>query len=87
MITLGAEVKDKVSGFVGIAVAKHNYINGCTRITVQPKVDKQGKLPDSQTFDELQLSVISKKIIKLVVSNKVWAQSHTASSLDLRCPE
>ena len=64
MITLGAEVKDTVSGFTGVAVAKHNYINGCTRITVQPKVDKLGKLPDSQTFDEPQLTAISKKIIK-----------------------
>jgi hypothetical protein len=64
MIDLGSEVKDSVSGFTGIAVSKHSYLNGCTRITVQPKVDKDGKLPDPQTFDEPQLKVISDKKIK-----------------------
>ena len=64
MIDLGSEVCDSVSGFKGIATAKHQYINGCTRITVQPKVDKDGKLPDAQTFDEPQLVVTSKKKIK-----------------------
>ena len=61
---LGFKVKDSVSGFVGIAVAEYRYINGCTRVTVQPKVDKEGKLPESQTFDEPQLIVLSKKQIK-----------------------
>ena len=64
MIDLGSEVRDSVSGFLGVATAKHQYINGCTRITVQPKVDKDGKLPETQTFDEPQLEVVSKKKIK-----------------------
>jgi len=64
MVDLGSEVKDSVSGFRGIATAKHMYINGCTRITVQPKVDKYGKLPEVQTFDEPQLEVVSKNKIK-----------------------
>ena len=55
---LGTRCKDTVSGFTGVAVAAHNYLNGCTRITIQPPVDKDGKLPESQTFDEPQLEAI-----------------------------
>jgi hypothetical protein len=63
MIELGTEVKDKVSGFTGIATAKHLYLNGCCRMTIQPKITKDGKLPDAETFDEPQLEVVTKKKI------------------------
>ena len=59
MIELGQTVKDKVSGFVGVAVTSHEYLNGCRRISVQPPVDKDGKLPDVVTFDEPQLEASS----------------------------
>lgn len=58
---LGDEVKDSISGFQGIAIAKHDYIHGCTRMSVQPPVDKDGKLPESATFDILALEVVKKK--------------------------
>ncbi len=65
MVKLGDKVKDEVSGFVGIAVAKHIYRYGCVRITVQPSIDKEGKLPETQPFDEPQLKVLkSKKVIR-----------------------
>lgn len=60
-ITLGDMVKDTVSGFYGIAVARHTYLNGCARITVQPCIDKDGKLPDAPTFDEPQLVILPEK--------------------------
>ncbi len=59
MIRLGDEVRDKISGFQGIAVARHNYIEGCNRISIQPPVDKDGKLPDSITVDEPCLEIIT----------------------------
>ena len=34
MINLGDEVKDRVTGFIGIAVSRTNYLNGCDRIDV-----------------------------------------------------
>lgn len=55
---LGVKCKDKVSGFYGVSVACHTYLNGCNRITLQPSIDKDGKLPEAQTFDEPQLEVI-----------------------------
>jgi len=66
MVELGDKVRDSVSGFNGIAVSKHSYLQGCDRISVQPKIIKEGKLPESQTFDEPQLIVLQKRKIKKV---------------------
>ncbi len=52
---LGKEYKDVISGFVGIAVAKTEWINGCTRVTLSPKLDKDGKFQDSVCIDIEQL--------------------------------
>ena len=60
MVNLGDEVKDKVTGFRGIAVTRHMFIAGCDRITVQPPVDKEKKMPDAQTFDEPMLEIIKR---------------------------
>jgi len=57
-ITLGDIVIDTVSGFKGVAVARHHYLQGCDRITVQPPIDKDGKLPEGQTFDEPLLQIL-----------------------------
>ena len=60
-LKLGDEVRDTVTGFRGIAIAKTEYLHGCARIAVQPRVDKDGKVPDSCTFDEPQLELIEKQ--------------------------
>lgn len=57
-IQLGDEVKDTVTGFKGIAIVRSEYISGCARVGVQPGVDKEGKIPDAQHFDEPMLQVI-----------------------------
>lgn len=61
---LGKKVRDTVSGFIGIVVGRHEFLAGCIRYTVQPEVDKDGKLPETQTFDDPQLKVIKEKKIK-----------------------
>ena len=58
MINLGDTVKDPISGFEGVAVSSHEYLHGCVRISVQPVVGDDGKLPDTASFDEPQLIVI-----------------------------
>lgn len=63
-VILGDEVKDTVSGFQGIAFGKTDFLNGCTRIGVQPPVDKEKKLPDAQWFDEPQLLVVKSQKVK-----------------------
>lgn len=64
MIKLGQKVEDTVSGLVGIAVARTEWLNGCIRISVQPKIDKDGNLPDNRDFDEPQLKIIEENPLK-----------------------
>lgn len=58
-IELGSKVKDTVTGFIGIAVAKTQWLVGCIRVTVQPQdLDKDGKVKETCTFDEPTLVVL-----------------------------
>jgi hypothetical protein len=61
-IKLGEEVKDRVTGFQGIAVSRTTYLQGCDRIGVQPKAKKDMTLPDIESFDDVDLVVTGKGI-------------------------
>jgi hypothetical protein len=63
-VGLGDLVRDTVSGFEGIATARTQYIHGCERWSVQPKADKDGKLPEYQSFDGLALEVITPNYVQ-----------------------
>lgn len=64
MVNLGDEVQDTVTGFKGIIVAKTDFIHGCTRVSVQPKVGKDGKIPEAQAFDAPALKVLKAAVVK-----------------------
>lgn len=52
-IKLGDKVKDKISGFTGIATGKADYLAGCIRIQISPQtLDKDGKPGGEEWFDE-----------------------------------
>ena len=70
MITLGDEVKDIVSGFKGIAVVRHTYLQGCDRISVQPLIDQVGSLLDAESFDEPQLKILKVGKVKRTAHEK-----------------
>ena len=63
MIKLGDKVKDKITGFEGITVAKVIYLNGCISYEVQPQKLKDGKMLDTVWFDEQQLTNKSKAVV------------------------
>jgi len=63
-IELGDEVRHKYSGFKGIATSRTSYLSGCDRVTITPKVKKDGTLGESCNFDEPELEVIRKGNIK-----------------------
>ena len=63
-IDLGDEVKCTVTGFKGLVVGLHHYLHGCTRVSVQPKVSKDGSHKDAVAFDEPQLKVLVRKKVK-----------------------
>ena len=62
-IKLGLEVKDRVTGFKGIAIGRTTYMQGCNRILVQQKVDKEGNIPEAISFDEPDLEVIGDGVL------------------------
>lgn len=48
-------VSDSITGFKGTITARTEWINGCIRYAVQPKIGKDGKCPDAINFDEADL--------------------------------
>lgn len=60
-LKLGDKVRDTVTGLEGIAIAKTEWLNGCFRWTVQPPIDKDGKVPEAHSVDEHQLIVVTEK--------------------------
>ena len=63
-IKLGSKVRDKVSGFIGVAIARTEYLNGCIQYSVQPKVGKDNKVPEEIGVDAGSLEVIQLKKVK-----------------------
>lgn len=56
-IALGATYTDRITGFSGIATGHVTYISGCNQVLLAPPVDAEGKLRDSQWFDEQRLEL------------------------------
>jgi hypothetical protein len=61
MTKLGERVKDTVTDFEGMAIARCVYLNGCVRIQVQPKELKDGKIIEGEWIDEGQLVIFDDK--------------------------
>ncbi len=57
----GDKVRDMISGLEGIVVGETTYLNGCVRFIVQPKINKDGKVPDSEWVDSQQIKILEKK--------------------------
>ena len=57
MIKLGQKVRDKVTGFEGMATAKVEYLNGCVQLCVKPKAI-DGKMLEGEYIDDSQLEII-----------------------------
>lgn len=59
-INLGDIAKDTITGFEGTVVCISTWLNGCARLTLQPRKMRLGKPVESETFDELQLELVAK---------------------------
>jgi len=55
---VGDELKDTITGFAGIVMARTEWLNGCLRYQLQPKKLKDGKMQDEAVFDEQQLVMV-----------------------------
>jgi hypothetical protein len=61
---LGDDVEDIITGFTGIIVVRSQWIHNCNTYGLRSKVLKDDKPMDAQYFDEPQLKVVTKKVIK-----------------------
>lgn len=66
----GDEVKDKITGLVGIITATTTWLNGCVRYVIQPQEIKDGKPVESTSFDEGELVLVKKSKIEESVPDK-----------------
>lgn len=64
-IELGKTYIDKITGFKGVAVGVVYYISGCNQVLISPKVDKDGKIKDSNWFDVQRMKEEKVKRISL----------------------
>ena len=76
-IKLGEKVRDTVTGFEGIAVARVEYLNGCIQYAVQARVSDDGKLPAVEYFDHQRLELADVAPMKLASSNTGGPQRDT----------
>lgn len=62
-VPLGTKLRDRVTGFVGIATAKIEFLNGCVQFSLKPSnLDKDGKVYEAQQFDCQQLEYVDEGI-------------------------
>lgn len=60
MIKLGDKVKDSITGFEGVVVARIEYLNGCIQFEVLPAGLKDGQPLKAHWIDEQRLTKTSK---------------------------
>jgi hypothetical protein len=57
---LGLSVRDAVTNFTGVVTSVTFDLYGCIQTLVNPGMDKEGKLGNSQWFDKNRLIVLDK---------------------------
>ena len=68
---LGDLLKDKVSGFKGIALSKSYYATGCVHFGLgATETTKDGGVHDWQWFDQSRLDLVKKQAIKFDLGEK-----------------
>jgi len=55
---LGDVIRDKISGFTGVATSRTEYLNGCIRWAISPQQLHEGKPIEAGYFDEEQVEVV-----------------------------
>ena len=61
MIKLGTQVKDNVSGLIGTAVSRTEWLNGCVQYGIQPKIKKGATEIPTWNVDHSQLTPLKKQ--------------------------
>jgi hypothetical protein len=62
---LGDRVKDAVTGFTGVCIARYEWLNGCVRYGVQNEKLKDGKPTEEVSIDQGQLALVKAAAVKV----------------------
>lgn len=85
LAALGDLAKDKVSGYTGIVTSSTSFLNGCVRLGITPnKLDKEGKVQQTEVFDIEQVQVIKACSYKRVTLIETGGDRPTPISRTLR---
>ena len=60
-VTLGHTYRDQITGFVGVACGRHQYLTGCVRFALEAKAE-EGKVPEEAVFDEGRLEEVVQSV-------------------------
>jgi len=64
-IKLGLRVKDQVTGFAGIVIAKTEYLNGCVSLCIKPeKLNKEKESVEAEWVDYQQVDIVDEGLAK-----------------------
>jgi hypothetical protein len=55
----GDKVKDKITGFVGIATARCTYITGSDQVLITPPVKDDGTFQEARWFDVDRVEILT----------------------------
>lgn len=56
---IGCYVRDKIQGFEGVVIARTQFLTGCSRVSVAPRMTVlDRKPPDAYNFDEDQIEIL-----------------------------
>jgi len=61
-LKLGRKVKDRITGFEGIAIAETTYLNGCHQFLIDSGLNKDGEMKDREWVDAVQLKVTGRGV-------------------------
>lgn len=61
---LGDKVRDRVTLYVGIVMCRSEYLNGCVQYGVQSQHLSDGKPIDPVWFDDKQLDLLKRGVVK-----------------------
>ena len=57
-LKLGSLARDTITGFEGVIIARTEWLNGCVRVSLQPRELKDGKPIEAICFDIQQVTLV-----------------------------
>jgi len=79
-IQLGDVVRDEWTGFIGLAIARAEYLTGCTQICVKPNgLTADGRMMDGEWLDEARVVVVAAAVVPPIADDRKAADREVAA--------